>query len=347
MKRFCRLLLITAAAASLTSCTAKGDNSSSEAEKNIAPDSITHSWQAPYEAKIKEFKESDKYSENSCFDLYDLTDDGSPELIISPNNDATTKCLIYTTEGEGVSELGELGNYGYFTFCPETKIIKDEYIGSGMVLGKIYSLTSGPLKTVISYSDNSASVSMGGAIYHEVNGENLSIAEYEKALEPYSSLDTIEIGRRYTMGDNAVNYGIYISENWEEILTKNQKKICKEKLTAEAALAAEEGRKAAFDFCDLNGDNAPELIISSDSAENSTCKVFYFSAGQLAEMEGEYGTNGILSFDIEEYVFFSDSKYWSIANSAFTANEYKKSDSITVTGRKHPLSESGISALLD
>ncbi len=347
MKRFYRLFLVTAAAASLTACSDKVSSSTSEPEKNVTPDSITYSWQAPYEAKIKEFKSSDTYSDNSCFDLYDLTDDGSPELIISPNGDATTKCLIYTLEGEVISELGEFGNNGTFSFCPDTKVIKDEYVGSGMVLGKIYSLTSGPLKTVMTYSDNSASASMGAAIYHEVNGENLSLSDYEKALEPYSALNTTEIGRRFTMGDKAVNYGIYISENWAKTLTSNQKKLFKDKLTAESALDTAEGRNGAFDFCDLNGDNVPELIISSNTAPESTCKVYYFSAGQLVEMEGEYGINGTFGFDVENLVFFSDKKYWSIANTEFKANEYTESDSTIITGRKYPLSESGISAVLD
>lgn len=346
MKRFCRLFLLTALAASLTSCSDKKVDSASEPEKNNAPESITHSWQAPYEAKIKEFKASDSFSQDSRFDLYDLTDDGSPELIISPNTDPTTKCLIYTAEGEALSELGELGNNGTFAFCPETKVIKDEYVGSGMILGKIYSLTEGPLKTVMSYSDNSASASMGAAIYHEINGENLSLGDYEKALEPYSALNTTGIGRRFTMGDKAVNYSIYISENWAEILTSAQKQLCMDKLTAESALAAEETRNGSFDFCDLNGDKVPELIISSNNTPESTCKVYYFSAGQMIEMEGEYGSNGILGFDVEHLVFFSDNKFWSIANTEFKANEYKKSDSTIETGRKYPLSESGISAVL-
>ncbi len=347
MKKISKLFLLTAAVASLTGCSDKDNNSSSVSSEKANPESITYSWQTPYEEKIAEFKNSANYSENSCFDIYDLTDDGSPELIISPNSDATTKCIIYTFNDDTVSELGEIGNNGTFSFCPETKIIKDEYIGSGLILGKIYSLTSGPLKTLLSYSDNSASASMGAAIYHEVNGENLSLADYEKALEPYSKLNTTEIGRRFTMGEKAVNYGIRISENWHAVLSSDQKKLCIDKLSADSEAAAGEERYGAFDFCDLNGDKVPELVISADNAHDSICKVYYFSGGQLAEMEGEYGKNGTLSFDIEHFVFFADNTYWSIANSAFLADQYKKSDSITEIGRKYPLTESGISAVLD
>ncbi len=346
MKKICRFFLLTAAMAAMTGCTDKNNGSSSGSSEKIAPDSITYNWQTPYEEKIAEFKSSADYSENSYFDIFDLSGDDKPELIISPNSDATTKCLIYTLNGGTVSDLGEIGNNGTFSFCPETKVIKDEYIGSGLILGKIYSLVDGPLKTLVSYSDNSASASMGAAIYHEINGEKLSLADYEKALEPYSALNTIEIGRRFTMGDKAINYGIHISENWPAVLTSDQKKLCADKLTAEAESAVNDGRNGAFDFCDFNGDKVPELVISADNTPDSTCKVYYFSGGQLAEMEGEYGKNGVLNFDIEHFVFFADNTYWSIANAAFIADQYKKSDNITETGRKYPLSESGISAVL-
>lgn len=350
MKKYYSLFLLTAAATILTGCNDKGgDTSASTPAEKTDPESISFSWQAPYEEKINEFKGSDSYTETSAFDIIDVSGDKTPELIISPSNEATAKCRIYTYKDDAVSELGEIGNFGTFSYCPETNVIKDEFVGNGFILGKIYSLKTFPLNTLLSYSDNSDSASMGGEIYHEINGVHVSLAEYEEAIAPYSALNTIEVGRRFTMGDNAINYGLRYSESWSAVLDKDQKKLCKEKLEAELALAQEEGRNGAFDFCDLNGDKTPELIISAGNVPEAVCTVYYFSSGQLVQMEGTYGVNGALSFDTEQYIFFNDngaeSKYWSIANSAFSANEYKKSDSITSTGRKYPLNESGISAV--
>lgn len=352
MKRFSRLVLLTAAATALTGCNNKdGDASTNNTAKEANPESISYGWQTPYEEKIGEFKNSDEYTETSAFDIIDVTGDKKPELIISPSNEATAKSRIYTYKDDAVTDLGEVGNFGTFSYCPETNVIKDEFQGNGFILGKIYSLKTFPLNTLLSYSDNSGSASMGGEIYHEINGVHVSLAEYEEAIAPYSALNTIEVGRRFTMGENAVNYGLLYSESWKAVLDKSQKKLCKEKLEAEMALAQEEERNGAFDFCDFNGDKVPELVISADTAPESTCTVYYFSGGQLVQMEGTYGINGVLSFDTEQYVFFADngaeSKYWSIANSAFLANEYKKSDSIILTGRKYPLNESGISAVFD
>ena len=352
MKKISRIFLLAAAAASLSGCSDKNDKlSTGKLSGKSDPESITYSWQTPYEEKIGEFKASDAYTEISAFDIIDITGDGSPELIISPNSDATTKCLIYSYSYDSLSELGDIGNFGSFSYCPVTNVIKDEFHGNGFVLGKIYSLSNGPLNTLLSYSDNSDSASMGAEIYHEINGENISLAEYEEAIAPYSDLNTIEVGRRFSMGENAVNYGLRYSESWKSVLNSDRQKLCREKLQAEIALAQEEERNAAFDFCDLNGDKTPELIISENSAPESTCTVYYFSGEQLIQMDGTYGANGVLSFDTQQYVFFADketgSTYWSIANSAFLADEYKKSDSIIITGRKYPLNDSGISAVFN
>lgn len=350
MKKISRLFLIITAAAAITGCSGKKTDSVSDnvPAKNADPESITFSWQEVYENKIKEFKESEEYTENSAFDIFDVTGDDLPELIISPDNQATSKCIIYTC-GDTVSELGEAGNFGAFTYCPDTNIIKDEYSGSGFVLGKFLKFSNGSFNTVLTYSDNSDSASMGADIYHEINGENLSLGDYEKALEPYATTLSIDVGRRFTMGDNAINYGIRFSESWKAILNSEQKKLCKEKLNEKLAEIQESGADAGFDLCDLNGDKVPELIISDSSAPEATCSVYYFSNGELAAMEGGYGINGVFCLDTEKFVFFADTetdkKYWSIANSAFSAADYAESDSIAVIGRKYYVSESGISAV--
>lgn len=353
MKKISRLFLLITVAAAFTGCSDKKSDSVSDnvSSKKTDPESITFSWQEAYENKIKEFKDSEQYTENSAFDIFDVTGDNTPELIISADSQPTSKCLIYTYGDDTLAELGEVGNSGTFTYCPNTNIIKDEYYGSGFVLGKILKFSSDSFNTVLSYSDNSESASMGAEIYHEINGENLSLADYEKALEPYADTLSVDVGRRFTMGDNAINYGIRFSESWKAVLTKEHKKLCKEKLNEKLAEIQESGADAGFDLCDLNGDKVPELIISESSAPEATCTVYYFSKGELIAMEGAYGANGVFSLDTEKFVFFADTetdkKYWSIANSAFSAADYTESDSLAVIGRKYYVSESGISAVFD
>ncbi|MBR6580200.1 MAG: hypothetical protein IKK66_02780 [Ruminococcus sp.] len=350
MKKISRLFLIITAAA-LTGCSDKNTDSEPVvvSSKTADPESITFSWQETYENKIKEFKSSEQYTENSAFDIFDVTGEGTPELIISADSEPTSKCLIYSYDTDSLAEIGEAGNCGTFTYCPETNIIRDEYHGNGFVLGKILEYSNGSFSPVLSYSDNSESASMGAEIYHEVDGINLSLTDYEKALEPYADTLSIDVGRRFTMGDSAINYGIRFSESWKAVLNSDHKKLCREKLNEKLAEIQESGADAGFDLCDLNGDKIPELIISDSSAPEATCSVYYFSQGELAAMEGTYGAHGVFSLDTEKFVFFADTetdkKYWSIANSAFSAADYKESDSIAVIGRKYNMSESGISAV--
>ena len=70
MKKISRLLLIIAAAA-LTGCSEKESTSTQKdfLSKTADPESITFSWQEAYENKIKEFKSSEQYTENSAFDI--------------------------------------------------------------------------------------------------------------------------------------------------------------------------------------------------------------------------------------------------------------------------------------
>lgn len=351
MKKISRCFLLLTAVVALTGCTDKKNSTSNESKKTD-PESITFNWQEAYENKIREFKESDQYSANSAFDIFDITGDGSPELIISTNSEPTTKCFMYTYADDTLAELGEIGYCGIFKYCSDINIIHDEYKGNGFVLGKILQFSNGSFNTVLSYSDNSESASMGADIIHEINGENMSLAEYEKATNPYFSTPAIEVGRRFTMGDSSVNYGLRYSEIWKSVLTSEQKKLCRTKLEDEMASASKSGHAVGFDLCDLNGDKTPELVISENSEPDSTCTIYYFSKGNLVAMDGTYGTNGVLSFDTDKFVFFADTetgskKYWSIANSTFSASDYSESDSIATIGRKYQASESGISAIFD
>ncbi len=348
MKKISKYFLLLSAVVALTGCSDKKNPATVDRPKTTDIETITFSWQEAYENKIREFKESDQYSPNSAFDIFDITGDGSAELIISTNSEPTTKCLMYTYADNEIVELGEAGYCGTFKYSLENNIINDEFKGNGFVLGKILQFSAGSFNTILSYNDNSESASMGAEIVHEINGENLSLGDYEKAINPYISTPAVQVGRRFTMGDSAINYGLRYSEGWKSVLSSDQKKLCRTKLEEEMALAEESGRVACFDLCDLNGDKIPELIISENSAPESTCTIYYFSKGNLVAMDGSYGANGVINFDSDKYVFFADTepkKYWSIANSAFSASDYHESDSIATIGRKYSVSESGISAV--
>lgn len=353
MKKICRLFLLTAAAsAALTGCSkTPSDSSGKTTFKKTDPESISFSWQDAYEGKLTEFKGSELYSENSAFDIIDITGNGSPELIISQNSESTAKCTVYTYDDGELAEIGETGFCGIVYYCPEKNMMRNEYRGNGFVIGNIISYLNGAFDTIMTFSDNVASASMGAEIYHEINGEEVSLPEYEKALASYAELKYICAGRRYTFGDSVIKYALRCSESWQAVISPEQKKLCTDKLTEVLQMTSDDGTDPAFDLCDLNGDKVPELIISDGSNQEAECSVYYFSDEALVEMDGKYGADGVMGFDTKNYVFFANKEtgksYWSIANTAFSSNDYTESDSIATIGRKHILSENSISAVFN
>ena len=330
--------------------TSSTQSSSDTVEQAVSPESISFEWQKSYQSKLDEFKGSDKFSSDSAFDLYDMTGDGNPELIISQGTDKQAVCEIYSYSGGALSELGSAGFDGEFDYLPEFGLTREEYHGDGFLLGKFRKFEGGELTDFLTYSDNSESASSGASIKHEINGEEVLLNEYEAALAQYVGTLTMHLGRKYTFGDDAVNYAIRRSQSWGAVLGSGRKSLCKKKLFEIADAMGEDNKDAAFELCDLNGDDVPEIVVSSGSATDAVCTIYYFSGDTIEQLDGEYGRYGRLLFDIGSLVFYSETEtgmtYWSLADSGFSADKYESSGSIMEVGREFALDGVGIDASL-
>ena len=330
--------LATAAAMGLClcGCSQTAAESSSEVEEFVrpSPKSIAFDWQDAADSKLASIEAGG----SAAFDLIDLDHDNTPELILSPNTEAATACEIFSISGGQISSLGTIGMNGTFRYLPTMDVLWEEFTGGNFTLGKYVKLNGGVLEPVISYSDNSAAAASGARIVHEINGEDLLLPEYEKQLEPYTSAVSEEIGRKYTFGSAAVEYAVHCAESWGAVLTPEEKTLISSKLTEYIGSA-----DAAFELCDLNGDEVPEVIVS---AEN-TCYIYYLSGDQLHALDGNYGDTGVISFDLEKKVFWSGSVYWSLADSSFTAADFSPSDSVVILGRKYLATADNITKALN
>lgn len=353
MKIFRKSLLISTAfvlSTSLFSCSdgTTPDSSSAPEDVKISPQSITFEWQNIYMDKLAEFKNSADFSADikngSRFDLFDITGDKTPELIISPDNNGLTPCRIYSCSNGELVELGETGNSGTFCYLPDMQLIKDEYQGDGFIIGKYISYQDGTFETVISYSDNLMSASSGATIRYEINGEEVLLPDYDSALSTYRSSPAIDAGRKYTFGDNALNYAVKCSESWGAVLSLSQKELYRTKLSE---LLNSPDAVYAFELCDLNNDEIPELIISNGSELQNYCEIYYFAENGLAHIDGVFGAYGQFTFDTEQFVLSAGVARWSINNSNFSANDYRFSDSLAETGRKYLLTEKNITTALN
>lgn len=358
-KKLTTVFLAFALTSASVGCSDKKTNSGSESSGiiNVSPRSIVFEWQPLYEQKLNEFAGTEKFSEiaqngleESRFDLFDLNNDGTPELFISANNEHKTQCEIFTVSDGQVISAGTLGEYGAFTYYPELRLMNDEYSGDGFVVGKFISFDGKSLKDYFSYSDNSGSASKGTAIKHEINGENLSLPEYDEAMEMYRNARTISIGRKYTFGASTIDYALHCSESWGAVLTPTEKELFKGQLSGNLATELETGKDSAFEFCDLNGDDVPELIVSEGTSDGDLCRIYYVSSNTLLELEGTYGYNGRLNFDNEQLVFYtkganSGNACWSLTNSDISSFNVSRSN--MECGRKYLLTEEAIEASMN
>lgn len=350
------VLLALALTAAASGCSEKKSESDSDNSDiiNVSPRNITFEWQPLYEQKLNEFTGSDKFSETanngleeSRFDLCDLNDDGTPELLISANNGHTTMCEIFTVSSGEIISIGEIGEYGSFTYYPDFRLIKNEYSGDGFVVGKFINFNGKELSEAMTYSDNSGSASKGAVIKHEINGKELSLPEYDEAMEMYKNASTISLGRKYTFGSASIDYALHCSESWGAVLTPKEKEIFKEQLMKNLSTALETGKNSAFELCDLNNDGVPELIVSEGTDENDGCKIYYISGNVLLELDGAYGYQGKFSLDNEQLVFYmtgspSGNACWSLTDNDISS--FNVSRSHMECGRRYILNEDSINA---
>lgn len=323
--------------------TGKSKNTSVSSEV-INPQSIVFDWQKPYESKLTEFKASSDYKEgDSMFDVYDLTGDGTPELIISANSEPSTACQVYTLSGGETAQYGELGAYGKFRYLPTLKTVGYDYEGEGFVIGEYFDITDEKLESAVHFYNNSASASSGARITYEINGSDVALSKYDESLAPYKRTAYIEIGRKYTFGEDAVDYALHCSGSWGAVLSDAQKELFKGELVKHLSDAQE--NSAAFEVCDLDGNNIPELVISAGTETLSQCSVYYLQDGVLNDMGQSCGRDGVLGYDVKQKIFFSaggegGTQCWSFTGADVSG--FSKSDSTMECGRKYLLNDDGI-----
>ena len=344
-------LLSVAVTATMAGCeTTKqiSKNDTTENLRNVSPKSIVFEWQTPYTDMLNFFVNSDRYSaDKSMFDIRDLNFDGTPELIISPNTEHNTPCDIYTFFNHEIVSLGQMGNYGTLTYLPQSdkKLINEDYVGSGFVIGKYAYIENGKLVPELTYTDNSSSASSGAAIVHKINDREVSLPDYDKILEPYKTQRSLKIGRKYSFGEKSAEYAVRCAESWGAVLSNSQKSTVESLLRQQLSDSVASGSDAGFEICDLNGDNIPEIVVSTGTEETNFCKVFYLSGESANLLDGDFGYKGRMFFDVEQQVFYAlDSPLgtacWTLATADLS--KFVPSANFMECGRKFILDEASI-----
>lgn len=315
----------------------------------INPHSIVFDWQPVYERKLNEYALSDSFKNGiggTMFDLRDLNGDAVPELIISPNNDPSALCEIYTFSDGALKRLdtGENGGGGEIGFIPEKNIYKFRYSGEGLETGSYCSLANGTFKEELSFYNNKNALTSGTTLIFEINGERVSIGEYDGALKAYDAPE-LKIGRKYSLAPSYIDYALYYSESWGAVLSDNERKLYGDILITHADKS---DSSAAFELCDLNGDDFPELIFSEGDFDYASCRIYTIKDGKVVELNDGIGDNGKINYDINSDVIYTykSGEYSFKSFKDETSSCFSPSEIYMELGRKYLLNYEFITAAL-
>lgn len=335
-----------AAALILTGCTS-GTKTVSEVQPTtspISPDSVVFSWQKAYSDKLSEFRSSSDFVEGangSMFDLCDLTGDGVPELVISPSIENDAVCDIYTAAGSSVTKIGSTGAKGTFGYIPSQNAVSFHYQGKNFELREFFKIEENALVTLKKFYNNSSRASSGGRITYEVDNSPVMLSEYEQILNTFTADTEFEIGRKFSFTDAAENYALHFSESWGAVLTETEKEFYSSVLTE---LLNDGEADAAYELCDIDGDNIPELIYSVGEFPGAECRVYRFDGLSISLTAEITSHNGRVGFDPEKKICFDGSAHPSAVYSAdgSTPADTSPSASLVLCGRKFPLREGSL-----
>ena len=347
-KRRAELLFTAAAVLAASAGCSGGTRTVSVVEPTtsaVAPESIIFDWQNTYEKKLNDYKQSAgfvKGESGSMFDLCDLTGDGSPELIISPSVDTEAECRIYTCIGGNAIDIGECGVKGVFEYAPEIKTISKKYVGKTFEITEFMVIEENALATVKKFYNNRNAVSTGARLTYEVDNETVNVSEYDRQLSEFTSSSFLEIGRKYSFEDASVNYALHYSESWGPVLTDTQKELYRNVLRDQMNGA---DVTAAFELCDLNGDDVPELIYSEGTYPDAFCHIYKLGDNRTDEVAGAFmASDGNIFFDVDKKVYFgpqtSSVGPQSLDGGAVTG--YTRTENVIVCGRKYLLNEDSL-----
>lgn len=178
------------------------------ADNVIPPDEDnTPDWKTAYRKVLTDFMDSEDYGEVSTWDLQDLDNDGTPELLISKDQYHITGVMFYYYEdGKAVPVLGdegqpmEYGFYGGVLIDPEESLLGVDDVRQGMHYIVTHKYEDHRLTSVQRIVEDSGAAGKANASY-TVDDITVSEAEYISAYDEVKSKNWRAAGNQYTFDD--------------------------------------------------------------------------------------------------------------------------------------------------
>lgn len=246
-------------------------------------------WRSAYAKTLRDYMKSDMYFEGTAFSLSDMSRDGIPELIISEDTCHAAACHVYTFQGSLI-DLGRMGAYGNIFYSSDLNVIQEYNLGQGYEFIHCSRLENGEITALDCFENNRGAAATDSDLYYKVNKENVTAEEYEAALDEYDSLDGRSLGRDYRLTEE--NISAAFENSWQNLYRKKLEEI---KLSADFTF------DYMFDLYDINGDDIPELFITSEANEvNYPFEAYTVSDGKLTDM-GMLGYDGAYYYVLKFY----------------------------------------------
>jgi hypothetical protein len=184
------------------------DTPSSETAANNAPaQTETATWKTAYKQALTDFMNSENYSDQSSWDIRDLDNDGTPELLISEAQYHAAGVAIYYYENGNVlpahydnGEEARYGSYGEMFCCPEEHLIGSYNIHMGYNYSIMHKYENHIITTVQITCEDSGAVGAENVTY-TVNDATVSKEEFDNAVSTYSSKNWTNAGVSYKFND--------------------------------------------------------------------------------------------------------------------------------------------------
>ena len=139
------------------------------------------------------------------FNLYDLDGDGTPELIVSEGEFHMCEAEIFTVYRGVVYCLGSFGSWGDFGYAPETGYIYSGMTGQGVTYTTIHQIVDGRARELVSFYDTTGYYADPEDGSYEVDGEEVSQEEYNRAWEKYGgNTDDDFTARKYDVNEDEI-----------------------------------------------------------------------------------------------------------------------------------------------
>ena len=162
----------------------------------------TADYRDAYKAKLIEVM----YDENATspsFDLFDMDNDGIPELFMSIGDYHAAGVYAYTFRDGALVNLseedGSFGSYGAAAVSADG-YLTSEYMGMGMTYDYFYKLEGDKLvlkKSIVSeeFPDPTDDDPYHFSLKYKVNDEDATEEEYKSAFDEYDAHDWVTVGR--------------------------------------------------------------------------------------------------------------------------------------------------------